>query len=87
MKFQEMNSDELLRELLLKPNNDLIWRTLKRTIVNEAIIATININGKNDIGISQALLIGIYGVVRIKRNGEDYHCNSEQNLSSTGDGS
>ena len=74
MKLQEMNSDELLREFLLKPNNNAIWRMLKHAIVNEAILATINIDGTTDKGISNHLLFGLYGIVRLRRSpAEDHH--------------
>jgi hypothetical protein len=64
-----MSSDELKRELFLRPNNDAVWHILKRTIVNEAIVATINIDGTNDRGTSNSLSFGLYGIVRLKTNG------------------
>jgi hypothetical protein len=70
MKLQNMSSDELKRELFLRPNNDAVWHILKRTIVNEAIIATINIDGTNDKGTSNSLSFGLYGIVRLRANGE-----------------
>jgi hypothetical protein len=69
MRLQEMSSDELKRELFLRPNNDAVWHILKRTIVNEAIVATINIDGTNDSGTSNVLPFGLYGVVRLRANG------------------
>jgi len=65
-----MSVEELKREFLLKPQSDAVWRILKRSIVNEAIVATINIED-GTIMVSNALPIGAtYGVVRLKTSGE-----------------
>ena len=72
-----MSSEELKREFLLKPQNDAVWRIMKRAIVNEAIMATINVDASTKL--SNSLVFGLYGIVRLRANGEEEHSKSLNN--------
>ena len=69
MRLQEMSVEELKREFLLKPQNDVVWRILKRSIVNEAIVATINLED-GTVTTSNVLPLCTYVIVRLKESGE-----------------